>query len=374
MKKMLSFCLFFILFTQTTTYAQEEDSDDHTITLSSYVDGYYSGFNTDGSPNNFRSYTTVGARGNSIGINVAQVGVKYEHKNVRSNVVLHYGDIPQATWSPNHNNIQEGNVGIKLADGVWFDVGLFATHIGTESFLPKNNMLSSTAFKTYNEPFYQSGAKLTYDKPENLELQFWILNGYNNFVDNNKSKSLGFLLSYSFSDNTSITYTNLIGREDEIAGFGGDSKQNRFYQNIYLNTSWQDKVFLSAGFDMGTQTNSDLLVQDESALMYAGLLTTRYQFDPEWSVTARAEIFNDKNGFISGLVRNTDNEFVGLELFGLTFGTEYKPVENVYVRAETRFTNAPEYLEIFRADNANQSSRVELLLTMGLALEKIFKM
>ena len=107
--------------------------------------------------------------------------------------------------------------------------------------------------------------------------------------------------------------------------------------------------------------------------MYAGLLTSRYQFDPKWSITARAEIFNDKNGFISGLVQNTDNEAVGLELFGFTFGTEYKPAENAYFRAETRFTNAPEYLKIFRADNADQNSRLEILLTMGLALEKIFK-
>lgn len=370
MNRMLSFCMCLISFTHTVTYAQEKTPDDHTLTLSTYVDGYYSGYNTDADGNTFRPYITVGARGNSIGINVAQIGINYAHKNIRSNVVLHYGDIPQATWSSNHNNIQEGNVGIKLAEGVWFDAGAFATHIGTESFLPKNNMLSSTAFKTYNEPFYQTGAKLTYDKPENLELQFWILNGYNSFVDNNKSKSLGFLLSYSLSDNTSITYTNLIGREDP---FGSNIVQNRFYQNIYLNTSWQDQVFLTAGFDMGTQTNSDLQNSDESALMYAGLLTSRYQFDPKWSITARAEIFNDKNGFISGLVQNTDNEAVGLELFGFTFGTEYKPAENAYFRAETRFTNAPEYLKIFRADNADQNSRLEILLTMGLALEKIFK-
>ena len=371
MKKMLSFCLFSFLFSSTLIYAQEEESNDHVITLSSYVDGYYAGYNTEANGNTFRPYITVGARGNSIGVNVAQMGINYEHKNIRSNIVLHYGDIPQATWSSDHNNIQEGNVGIKLSDGVWFDAGIFATHIGTESFLPKNNMLSSTAFKTYNEPFYQSGAKLTYDKPENLELQFWILNGYNSFVDNNKSKSVGFLLSYRLSDNASITYTNLFGRENE---FGSSINQNRIYQNIYLNTSWQDKVFLTAGFDMGTQTNSELVNSDESALMYAGLLTSRYQFDPKWSITARAEIFQDKNGFISGLVTNTDNEDVGLELFGFTFGTEFKPAENTYVRAEARFTNAPEYLEIFRADNANQNSRLEILLTMGIALEKIFKM
>jgi hypothetical protein len=368
---MLSFCLLFVLLSYNSIYGQEEVSNDHTITLSTYVDGYYAGYNTDGDPNSFRPYITVGARGNSIGVNVAQMGVNYAHKNIRSNIVLHYGDIPQATWSSNYNHIQEGNVGIKLADGVWFDAGAFATHIGTESFLPKNNMLSSTAFKTYNEPFYQTGAKLTYDKPDNLELQFWILNGYNSFVDNNKSKSVGFLLSYSLSDITSITYTNLLGREDET---GSDDNQNRFYQNVYVNTSWQDKVFVTAGFDMGTQTNSNLQNPNDAALMYAGLVTARYQFNPKWSLTARGEVFNDKNGFISGLVVNTDNEVAGLELFGFTIGTECRPAENAYFRAETRFTNAPEYLDIFRADNASQNTRMELLLTMGLELEKIFKM
>jgi len=61
------------------------------------------------------------------------------------------------------------------------------------------------------------------------------LNGYNTFVDNNNSKSVGLLLSYFMNDNTSITYTNLLGRED---GFGSSINQNRFYQNIYLNTSY----------------------------------------------------------------------------------------------------------------------------------------
>ena len=65
------------MFSLTTSYSQEEVSDDHTITLSSYVDGYYAGYNTDANGNTFRPYTTVGARGNSIGVNVAQMGINY---------------------------------------------------------------------------------------------------------------------------------------------------------------------------------------------------------------------------------------------------------------------------------------------------------
>ncbi|MEM6514916.1 MAG: outer membrane beta-barrel protein [Bacteroidota bacterium] len=298
-KKTLNCVLVLFCFTQIVN-AQDEST--HKITLSSYVDTYFSGYDTDLSQNEFQPFITVGARDNTFGLNIAQIGVNYKHDFLRSNIILHYGDIAQATWSSEFNFVQEANIGVKLAENLWLDAGLFATHIGTESFLPKNNMLSSTAFKTFNEPFYQAGAKLSYSVSD-WDFELWALNGYNNFVDNNDAKSVGVLISKNLNESTSITYTNLYGRESLD---GVNPEQNRFYQNIYLNKNWNDKWYLTVGFDYGIQTNSDLNNPNETATMYAGILTTRHQFNPKFSITGRAEIFNDKNGFISGII--TDPE------------------------------------------------------------------
>lgn len=349
--------------------AQSNGDKPHQLTLSAYVDGYFAGYSNDISQQEFQPYITVGARDNTFGVNVAQLGLHYEHQHVRGNVTLHYGDIPQATWSNDFNMIQEANMGVRISEGLWLDAGFFATHIGTESFLPKNNMLSSTAFATYNEPFYQAGAKLSYGNVANWHFELWGLNGYNSFVDNNDAKSVGVLVSHDFSDNTSITYTNLYGRESEDGIF---PKQRRFYQNIYLNQNWNDKVFLTVGFDYGLQTHSELENAGETATMYNALATLRYQFNPMWSITGRYEIFKDQNGFISGTVQDTNGNLAGVELVGYTLGTEYRPVANAYIRAEARYAGTDDDLEIFVKDGETVDHRFELLFTMGWELDHLF--
>ena len=364
------FKTFFVLFfLPAVVLAQEASETNHQLSVSAYVDTYFAGYNTNLGSEDYQSFITVGARDNTFGINIAQFGIGYKSDKLSSNVILQYGDIAGATWSADFNMIQEANIGINLTDGLWLDAGFFATHIGTESFLPKNNMLSSTAFLTYNEPFYQAGAKLSYDALESWYFEFWILNGYNNFVDNNDGKSVGALITYNFNEDTSLTYTNLFGREDER---NTPLRQNRFYQNVYFNKNWNDTFFLSTGLDFGIQTNSSLQNNSETASMFGGLLTTRYVFAPRWSVTGRAEIFSDNNGFISGTVINNNLEEDGVKLVGFTLGAEYKPIENSYFRLEGRSTREANDLNIFPKDDGFIDRRMELLVTLGFEIEKLF--
>ena len=56
-------------------------------------------------------------------------------------MTLHYGDNAQATWDKTFNMVQEANIDVHLFPNWRLDAGLFRTHFGTESFLPKNNDL-----------------------------------------------------------------------------------------------------------------------------------------------------------------------------------------------------------------------------------------
>lgn len=139
MKKQIQFSAILMVLSFGHISAQDEENDSHKMTLSSYVDGYFSGYNTDLGQEKFQPFITVGARDNYFGVNIAQIGLSYEDKDIRGNVILHYGDIPQATWSSDFNVIQQANVGVRIMDGLWLDAGFFSTHIGTESFLQKTN-------------------------------------------------------------------------------------------------------------------------------------------------------------------------------------------------------------------------------------------
>ena len=368
MKLKLATCSFFLIIS-ISIQAQEKDTNQ--LKISGYVDSYISAFSNDISQQIFQPYTTAGARNNTFGVNVAQIGLHYRSNKVRGNFIYHDGDIPQATWSADFTNLQESNAGFKVAKGLWLDMGFFRTHIGTESFLPKNNMLSQTSFITYNEPFYQAGAKLSYEAKRNWNFELWITNGYNRHVDNNDSKSIGMLVNKKLSERTSLTYTNMFGNESDDTS---TVRQFRYYDNIYLNHNWRKKVFFTAGFDYGYQTNSDLNDAVDFAVYYAALLTIRYQFNTKYSITARGEFSNDKNGFINGTYSAINNNVKGIDLYGFTIGGECKPNDKSYVRLEGRYLSAGENQTIFTENGNITNTRLEVMFTMGFFIEKAFKL
>jgi len=363
MQRFIAFLLF-LLFISPFSYAQQDSSQQ--ISISAYSDVYFASFSDELAPNELQQVTTVSPRDKRFGLNIAQLGVHYESDRVRGNVIIHYGDIAEATWSEEFRAVQEANMGIRLADNWWLDAGFFATHIGTESFLPKNNNTSSTAVATYNEPFFQSGARLAYEGSEQFDFAFWVVSGYNFFLDANDAKSVGIAASYYFSDELSLTYTNLFGRE---SADGLSPKQYRTYHNLYANWQAAPLWHLSLGGDIGTQTHSKLRNPNATAVMFNALATLRFQLHPQYALTARGEIFQDPEGFISGVYPTADSSINGLELYGLTLSAEYRPMPQSYLRLESRYLQTSNQLEIFNTEKPD-NQRWELMVTMGWEIEK----
>lgn len=343
-------------------------SDSSRLRLSAYVDAYAAHYTDQRPPNALQEVATVSPRSDRLGLNVAQLGLHYQAARLRGNLVLHAGDIAQATWSQTFRNVQRANVGLRLFDQVWLDAGFFTTHIGTESFLPKNNDLSSTTVATYNEPFYQAGARLSYAGSERWTTELWLVNGYNFFLDANAAKSVGVLLSYALSDTWTLSYSNLLGRESDD---GIAPAQFRVYQNAYLTgTLAEERLRFSLGGDLGLQSHSALFDSTSTARMYNALLTLRYQFHPQWSLTTRAEVFDDPSGFISGLYStNGIVPLQGLSLAGLTLGGEYRPLPQGYLRVEGRYLRTQTGLVMFDND-FDRRARLEVMVTLGVFWEQ----
>ena len=357
-----------IIFSASTLVAQKGSQ----LVLKSYVDGYYSYYDNDLPASELQTFSTVGPRNQSISVNVAQLGLHYEYKDIRSSMTVHFGDIPQATWSSTFPFIQEANVGVHLFPNWWLDVGLFTTHIGTESFLPKNNDLSTTSIITYNEPFYQGGLKLAYEGSEKYDLEFWIINGYNQFLDINKAKSYGLLFNYNINDNTSITYTNLFGNE---AADGAIESQFRTYNNIYGTTTIKNMIRITAGLDYATQdkfSTNGLNPNVETPNNLLGFLATvRLILTKKSSVTTRYEYLTNPAGYITGTFKSGEFESGLDNMSGITLGYEYKPSEESYLRIEGRSLSGVENVEVFPGESPN--NRLEFHLTMGHSFEKSWK-
>ncbi|NJC27996.1 outer membrane beta-barrel protein [Neolewinella antarctica] len=350
------------LFTQT-----DSDTTRHRVTLGGYVDACYASRSTDDA-GALGSFLSAGPRDENFGLNVAQFSINYEGPRVRSEFTMHMGDIPESSWSPVYSQIQRANVGFRLAEKLWVDAGFFATHIGYESIFPRAKYVSSTAYLSWNEPFYQSGVRASYEANERWSFQLWLLNGYNSFVDNNDAKSLGLSSTYSPNDRTSITYNNLFGNE----GLEGDGrpKQFRAVNNLYWTQAWTDRFRTVINFTTASQSNSELDDPGAAGLMVGAYLTADYAIGDRWNLTARLETYDDPDGIISGRVAATALAApTGLRLSGLTTGVQYRPAPSAYVRAETRFARQHDSVALFQSDGERVDGRVELLLTCGVSFD-----
>lgn len=339
------------------------------LIVSAYVDVYAAYYSDSVGSGKYQKFPAVSPRSNSFGVNIAQVTEQFNSDRIRSTATLQFGDLPNAAWSPVFNYIQEANIGVRLAKNLWIDGGFFKTHIGTEALLPKDNITSSVAMITFFEPWWQSGLRLVYTADaDKFYSALYVVNGYNQFVATNKKKAVGLAISYNFSDNFNIGYYNFLSDNtpDSIS-----ISHWRFLNNLVFNLALGKKVKVIAGGDYIIQQNSAGANGGATAFAYSGIFTLRYQFAKKVAVYGRFEEFNDKNGILTGLfplaaLSAGPYTYQGYEMNGETLGLEYKPTESSYIRLESRILNMQNDLPIFYSDGGYSTSRVEVMLNMGI--------
>ncbi len=333
------------------------------IKISGYVDAYYARYSDSVGTNNYQKFPDISPKSNVFGINSVQLTAQYTGEKIRAVTTFHYGDMPSSAWSPVFNLIQEANAGVRLTKKIWLDAGFFKTHIGTEALLPKDNIASSLAIITFYEPWWQAGLKVTYTPNSTWLVCLHVLNGYNTFVDNNKSKSYGLSLSRTLGDKGSLGYYNLIGDEtpENIKG-----THLRMLHNLVFNYQLTPKFKTILGVDYITQKHSKITDSTKTASVYSAILTLRYQLKPKFAVYARGETFSDKDGFLTGQFVDNVNKITGFIVSGVTAGLEYKPTDNSFIRLEGRELMMNSNQQIFRTNGANTNNRTEVMINLGI--------
>ena len=343
-----------LLFTGTRIVEKEDSSGRRSFIIGGYVSAYYAYYTDEKTNNGFVQFPTMAPRNNELGLNLIQLSMQYRSKTVRSNITLHYGDIPESTWPRTFNLIQEAHAGIKLVKGLWLDAGFFKSHIGLESTQPRENITSSMSVLDFYEPYYLSGAKLTYEVNKKLNIQINVFDGFNEYIEDNKNKAVGFSLLYDINNKTSLTYNFLTCDEtpDNIK-----TKYQRYYNDLYL-TFKSDKFDLGIEANYGWQEHSSLKDTNQTASLFSGLIVAKYAFIKKLAAYGRAEYFSDPDGILSR------NEGMGDYIMGSTFGFEYKPVKNAALSIEGRCLQSDNL--IFREGNYKVDQRYEFIICMDV--------
>jgi hypothetical protein len=341
-----------------TAIAQEDDKTIlKNLTVSGYIDAYYA-WDTD-KDKILRQFPAFEPYRDQFKLNIAAVSLNYSTEKIRGKATIQYGDIPKVLYPSDQQYIQEANVGFSPCKNLWFDIGYFITHIGSEG-LPINNFFSSYAMGSYYEPLYQSGIKMSYDFCDKFSGSLHFINGYNLLDDNNRNKSFGLQLTYKATDKLSIVYNNIIG--NEIPSSEIEFKL-RFLNNLITYYSPTEKLDFILGIDFATQEKSKISDWTASASVFSIMFSGRYKITPKFFFSLRGEYFNDAEGFLSGNYIDENGKITGLNIWGITGAFEYRPVENCYVRLESRLLSADSKLKIFY-DNSN--TRTEVTLNSGI--------
>jgi hypothetical protein len=354
-KLLFGILISFIIIIPNQGRSQENDILNN-FKIKGTVDAYYA-WDTDKDKTQ-RQFASFEPFRDQFKLNIAQVSLSYNSETVRGKMTLHYGDIPTVNWPTNMQNIQEANIGFSPYENLWIDAGYFITFIGAEG-MPINSFFSSFAMGSYYAPFYESGLKISYDFSEKFSSCLHIVNGYNILEDNNKNKSLGFELTYEPTSKISFDYNAILGNEMPSSL---NNPKVRIFNDLFINYAPVEKLDFILGVDFATQEKSKITDSTASATMFSTFLSGRYKITPKFFFSVRAEYFSDADGFLSGTFIGDDNKLSGLKIWGLTGAFEYRPIENYYLRLESRFLSADSKLKIF---SENSNSRTEATINMG---------
>ena len=330
-------------------------SDEAKLLVGAYVSTYYAYYTDEITNNGLVQIPVMAPRNKEFGLNMALMSMQYSSKNVRGNFGLHFGDIPKSIWPTEFNMIQEANGGVRLVKGLWFDAGVFRSHIGVESIQPRENITSSTSLVNNYEPYYFTGAKLTYVLNSKLSLQVNCFNSFNTLTETNKDKLFGFSAVYDPSDRVSITYNFLTG--DESADTA-TIKQRRYYNNIYA-TIKLNKFILALEANYGWQENSMLKDTNGTASVYSGLIVARYQFVKKSALYVRGEYLSDPDAVVTGGLN------FGNSVMGTTAGIEYKPYKNVALSLEGRMLQSDKL--VFKENSYKVNQRYEVIFCLDVS-------
>jgi hypothetical protein len=338
--------------TRLTTESDSIANGD--LLISGYVSTYYAWYDDELKPRGFAQFPTMAPRNNQFSLNMALIRVHYSNDSWRSTIALHYGDIAESSWPAVFNLIQEAHAGFRIHRRLWADAGFFKTHIGLESFQPRENITSSMSIPNVFDPYFFSGAKLTYVAARKLTLQAGVFNGYNEYLDNNSDKAVTVSANYNVTRELSLTYNFLTCDEtpDRIR-----YRHRRYYQNFFATYSMR-KLSLGLDLNYGIQQHSLIADSTRSAVVYGVVLVGKYEFYKMSGLYGRLEYFSDPDRILTGSLAS------GRFIRGITTGVEIKPMNNIHFSIEWRILDADS--KIFQREQRPANQRNEFIACLDV--------
>lgn len=337
------------------------------IDFSGLVDGYYN-FNANHPPNrsNGNQLRNFDYDANAFSLNMAKLTMSHDADPVGFRVDLGFGKAFNQILSsePDFKHLEQAYVSWKPAKGKGFeaDFGEFVTSAGAEVIESKDNWnYSRSLLFSLAIPYYHVGLRTSIPITKSFTGGVQVVNGWNNFSDNNSGKTIGLTGVYTKPKFT-LSTNYYVGPEN--------NHTNKGYRNLLDTTlllTLTPKVSAYINYDYGQNRNTGVIdsesvnpkYQTTDLSHWQGIAAAlHYQATSKIAFTPRFEYFKDESGFSTGTVQNV-NEF--------TLTGEYKMPQGLLARLEFRRDNSdqPYFVKGGRLVDAQSTFEVGVVAFFG---------
>lgn len=277
-------------------------------TLSGFVDVYY-GYNSNQPIGRTTAFRNFDINSGQFGLNmielVADKAPDATASRLGYHVALGFGQAMNIVNStepgqfPTESNfdqyLKEGYLEYlaPIGKGLQINVGKFVTPAGAEVIETKDNWNYSRGLLfALAIPYFHFGTSAKYAFNSKFALTGYLVNGWNNSIDNNSGKTTGFSAAWTPNSKFSLIQNYLVGPEQL-----NDNSNFRHLSDTVVSFSPNSKLSFLANYDYG----HDHLTGAPFSVHWSGIAGyIKYAPNDKWGFAGRGEYFSDNGGTQSG--------------------------------------------------------------------------
>ncbi len=180
-----------------------------------------------------------------------------------------------------------------IGKGLQINVGKFVTPAGAEVIETKDNWNYSRGLLfALAIPYFHFGTSAKYAFNSKFALTGYLVNGWNNSIDNNSGKTTGFSAAWTPNSKFSLIQNYLVGPEQL-----NDNSNFRHLSDTVVSFSPNSKLSFLANYDYG----HDHLTGAPFSVHWSGIAGyIKYAPNDKWAFATRGEYFSDNGGTQTG--------------------------------------------------------------------------
>lgn len=329
------------------------------VSVEGYVDVYFlNDFSTP--PNQERPYAVSSNRDHEFNINLAFIDIKYRSERIRARLIPGFGNYINANYATESGtlkNLIEANAGVLLfpKKNIWLDAGVLGSPFTNESAISKDHLMYSRSLAPEYVPYFITGIKASIPINKQFTFYGYLLNGWQNIQDQNRSLALATQLEYR-PNNQWLFNLNLFGGDE--SSIQRPSFRNRWFVDLYAvwksGSSWSATACAYWGIQQVQISPNQQVGKGWGQLN--GIL--QYAWNKKSALAVRAEYFHDPDGIQINSVNPT---LTGFSTSGFGICYNYQLSKQALFRAEYRnFTSSNQH---FYSEKSLFSNTNHLLIT-----------